>query len=123
MRSTLGLWVMVAMTSLAPARAAEVTVDMTTRHQTIEGWGACMVYWNLEATPYSQAAWRQAYRDLGLNILRVNMRKEVLVDASGDMAVPVWLGTDLQSNVARMDFSIPWPSTTATPTEVPTRTR
>ena len=107
MRSALVLCMVVAMTSLAPARAAEVTIDVTTRHQTIEGWGTCMVYWNLEDTPYAQSAWRQAYRDLGLNILRVNMKKEVLVDASGDMAVPVRLGKDLTSNIARMDFANP----------------
>ena len=47
---------------------------------------------------------RRAYRDLGLNILRININKEVLVDASGDMAVPVPLGADSKSNIARMNF-------------------
>ena len=88
MRPALVLCMVVTMTSLAPALAAQVTVDVTTRHQTIEGWGTCMISWNLGATPYTDPAWRAAYRDLGLNILRVRMLKEVLVDASGDMAVP-----------------------------------
>ena len=88
-------------------RPVRITVDPTSRNQTIEGWGASMIFWELEHTPYRDPAWRQAYRDLGLNILRININKEVLVDASGDMAVPVRLGPDLESNVARMDFDNP----------------
>ncbi len=92
----------------APGGAAgDVTVDVTTRHQTIEGWGASMIFWSLASTPYQDQAWREAYRDLGLNILRLNINKEVLVDASGDMAVPVSLGANLKSNIAKMDFANP----------------
>ena len=89
----------------APTVAEEVTIDVATREQTIEGWGTSMVFWNLAQTPYEDLAWRRAYRDLGLNILRINMNKEVLVDASGDLAVPVPLGPDVESNVAKMDFA------------------
>jgi O-glycosyl hydrolase len=82
----------------------QITVDATTRHQLIEGWGTSMIFWRLPDTPYQNPAWREAYRDLGLNILRININKEVLVDASGDLAVPVPLGADLRSNIAKMRF-------------------
>ncbi|MGB8221833.1 MAG: hypothetical protein WCF10_04560, partial [Polyangiales bacterium] len=84
-----------------------VTVDVTKRYQTIEGWGTSMIFWSVSDTPYQDPAWRRAYRDLGLNILRVNINKEVLVDASGDMAVPVPLGLDLKANIAKMNFANP----------------
>jgi O-glycosyl hydrolase len=82
-------------------------VDVTKRYQTIEGWGTSMISWSVSDTPYQDPAWRRAYRDLGLNILRVSIDKEVLVDASGDMAVPVPLGPDLKANIAKMNFANP----------------
>jgi O-glycosyl hydrolase len=88
-------------------RPIRITIDPTARHQTIEGWGASMIFWDLENTPYRDPAWRRAYRDLGLNILRININKEVLIDESGDMAVPVSLGPDLDANVTKMDFDNP----------------
>ncbi len=83
----------------------QVTVDVTSRNQTIEGWGTSMIFWSLSLTPYQDPAWRLAYRDLGLNILRVNINKEVLVDASGDLAVPVRLGPNPEENIAKMNFA------------------
>jgi O-glycosyl hydrolase len=84
-----------------------VTVDLSVHHQVIEGWGTCMITYRLSETPYRAPAWREAYRDLGLNILRMNMKKDVLVHPSGDMSVPVPLGPDIDANIARMDFSHP----------------
>jgi len=82
-----------------------VTVDIDSKHQTIEGWGASMIFWDLANTPYQQPAWRRAYRDLGLNILRINIAKEVLRDRSGDLRVPVHLESSVASNIAKMSFS------------------
>lgn len=90
-----------------PPNTTTVTVDLSARHQTIEGWGTCMITYRLAETPYRDPAWRSAYRDLGLNILRVNMKKDVLVDSSGNMAVPVPLGPDIDANVTKMNFSHP----------------
>jgi O-glycosyl hydrolase len=106
-RSAVALFAAMTAMTLGSARADLVTVDVTKRHQTIEGWGTSMVFWNLSHTPYQDPEWREAYRDLGLNMLRVNINKEVLVDTSGDMAVPVLLGPDLESNVAKMNFGDP----------------
>jgi len=86
------------------AGAEDVVVDATRRYQTIEGWGTSLMFWNRSSTPYRAPAWRRAYRDLGLNILRINMNKEVLVDSSGDMTVPVLLGEDIRANVDKMHF-------------------
>jgi O-glycosyl hydrolase len=93
--------------TVTPARAEEITVDAKTRHQTIEGWGTSMIFWKRSQTPYRDPAWREAYRDLGLNILRLNINKEVLVDASGDLAVPVALSADLKANIEKMSFADP----------------
>lgn len=103
--SVVALFVGTGCKTSAATGAQEVTIDVASREQTIEGWGTSMVFWNLPETPYEDLAWRRAYRDLGLNILRINMNKEVLVDASGDLAVPVALGPDVGSNVAKMDFA------------------
>ncbi len=78
--------------------AHEITLDPDLRYQTMEGWGTSGVQ--------NTTAWRTAYRDLGLNIIRVPMAKEVLIDASGDYRTPVPLSANLQSNVNLMDFSI-----------------
>lgn len=85
-------------------RPLRVTIDPAVRNQTIEGWGTSMIFWDLDETAYQDPAWREAYRELGLNILRININKEVLVDPSGDMAVPVKLEADLAANVAKMRF-------------------
>ncbi len=88
-------------------RPLRVTIDPAVRNQTIEGWGTSMIFWDLEQTAYHDPAWREAYRDLGLNILRININKEVLVDPSGDLTVPVKLEADLAKNVAKMNFGNP----------------
>jgi O-glycosyl hydrolase len=106
-RSVLLLPLVVTMMSLGAAHAEQVTVDVTTRHQVIVGWGTCLISWSLSKTPYADPEWRRAYRDLGLNILRVDMKKDVLVDAGGDMAVPVLLESDLESNISKMNFANP----------------
>lgn len=89
----------------AGLHAAEIRVDPDRRFQQIEGWGASMVGWDLGNTPYNDPRWRNAYRDLGLNILRIPVTKDVLVHSSGDMTIPVSLGTDLSANVNRMNFN------------------
>jgi O-glycosyl hydrolase len=83
---------------------ARLTVDAFGRFQSVEGWGTSMIGWDLGNTPYQDPRWRNAYRDLGMNILRVPMSKEVLVHSTGDMTRPVVLGTSLQSNVNLMNF-------------------
>jgi O-glycosyl hydrolase len=90
---------------VSTAFAATVTVDESSTHQTMEGWGSCMITWSLGSTPYWDPAWRAAYRDAGCNILRMDMKKSVLVAAGGDMRVPVPLSSNLQENIAKMNFT------------------
>lgn len=87
------------------AYGATLTIDTSQRYQTIEGWGTCMITWSLSQAPYTQTAWRNAYRDLGCNILRVAMTKNVLVHPSGNYATPVVLSDNLQSNIALFNFN------------------
>lgn len=106
-RRSVALCIAATMMTAGCTRTEEITVDVTVRHQTIEGWGTSMIFWNRSRTPYQDRAWRHAYRDLGLNVLRVMINKEVLVDPSGDMTIPVSLGPDLDANVAKMNFDNP----------------
>src|SRR5947209_8740534 len=75
-----------------------LTLDPNVRHQTIEGWGSF-----LGATDTTT---RQAFRDLGANVMRMNLPKEVLVASPTDSATPVALGSDLQANINRMNFGL-----------------
>lgn len=95
---------------LNSATAATFSINPNERFQTIEGWGTCMIYWSTGSTPYYNEAWRQAYRDLGCNILRVDMAREVLIHSSGNHATPVPLEDNLDANVAKMDFKIQYAS-------------
>lgn len=107
----IGRLLLIASIGLTPARpsAAQQTIriDANVRHQTIEGWGASLAYWAPDRATYENPAWRQAWRDLGLNILRVDMKKDVLIAPSGDLAEKVELGTNLQDNLARFNFDHP----------------
>ena len=85
--------------------AQTVTIRPDVRHQTIEGWGTSMAGWDAANTPYGDARWKNAYRDLGLNILRVPMEKGVLLDPSGDMTIPVTLGSDMGANLSKFNFN------------------
>jgi O-glycosyl hydrolase len=86
-------------------QAGTVSTNVNQRYQTIDGWGTCLAEWDSGARSiYRSTDWRNAYRDLGCNILRVAMNKEVLVHAN-DYSIPIELGTSLQGNVDLMDFT------------------
>ncbi len=74
-----------------------VTIDESTRYQTIEGWGT--------AGSSYDSDWRTAYKYLGCNLLRIPMNKEVLVAPDGNYATPVELVEGINDNIAAMDFS------------------
>lgn len=85
-----------------------VRTDLTATQQTIEGWGASLAHWDATArTMYAGEDFRRAFRDLGLNILRVDMQKEVLIASPDDFATPVALGGDMNDNLAKMNFNRP----------------
>jgi len=95
---------LVAMPALAQHR---ITTSLDNPQQVMEGWGTSLAQWDDGArATYRTQAFREAYRDLGLNILRADMRKEVLVHSPNDYATPVELGGDLQGNLNKMDFTI-----------------
>jgi len=96
--------VLVLLSLCGPSLAATVTIDPNTRYQFIEGWGACPAGW-YAGEPYYQDDWRIAFRDLGCNILRLPMVKEVLIAPDGNYATPVTLADDVQTNVNLMDFT------------------
>ncbi len=90
--------VLVAMPALAQPR---ITTSLDKPQQVIEGWGTAV------GGNHQSLAWREAYRDLGMNILRVSMRKEVLVADPNDWTVPVELTDDMATNLQRMDIDAP----------------
>jgi hypothetical protein len=75
-----------------------LALNPSVKHQVIEGWGA-----HLGGS--TDTATRNAYRDLGMNILRMDMPKDVLTASSTDWATRVPLGTDLNANIAKFNFS------------------
>ncbi len=96
--------VVVLMSQILFAATATITINETTRYQSIEGWGSCVggiYYWD----PYYKDYWQTAFRDLGCNILRLPMGKEVLVAPDGNYATEVGLVDDLQTNIDEMNFS------------------
>src|SRR5262245_10252745 len=52
-----------------------VTVDLTQRHQTIEGFGACLISWDSDMERlYTTPSFLDAYiRQLGASMLRINL--------------------------------------------------
>lgn len=92
-------FILAAVLCTAPASALDVVTDSTVRYQTIEGWGTAL--WRETS---KDPRFRAAYRDAGMNIVRLDMSKEVLVHSANDWATPVPLGSELQANVDQMNF-------------------
>ncbi len=91
------------------AQALTLAADPNTRYQQIEGWGTSLVWWDQGVrNTYETDAFRAAYRDLGLNMVRIDFAKEALQHASGNLTIPVTLGNDLQQNVDQFDFDHPY---------------
>ena len=84
----------------ANASAIEVNTNSSVRYQTIEGWGTSGV----PPSGGNTTAWLNAYRNLGLNILRMKMDQYVLVHPSGDQRIRIPLSNDLQANIDLFDF-------------------
>lgn len=82
---------------VSPLLAYEITLNPNVRHQTMEGWGTSGVS--------SNTNWRTAYRDLGLNIIRMPMTKNVLVTSATDFATPVVLSDNLQTAIGQFNFN------------------
>ena len=79
--------------------AGEITLNPNVQHQTIEGWGAF-----LGAT---DANTRTAFRDAGMNIMRMSMPKEVLTASSTDWGSRHASSTRLTMRSGRMPSSGP----------------
>ncbi|TVR50454.1 MAG: hypothetical protein EA425_10025 [Puniceicoccaceae bacterium] len=79
--------------SAVEVEAVELTVDFSRSYQEIEGWGTAIVP---VSGNHRNAAWRAAYRDLGLNIMRIELDKRVLAHSTTDWATPVELTDDLE---------------------------
>jgi len=78
-----------------------VTAQLDSPQQRIEGWGTTV------GGNHQKPEWRAAYRDLGMNILRVSMDKEVLAASRTDWATPVELTDDLNTNLQLMGIDGP----------------
>lgn len=74
-----------------------VTVNPNVRHQTVEGWGSLL--------RRADTATLTAWRDLGLNIMRMQIGKNALVASSTDWRIRVPLGPNLQENVAKFNMN------------------
>lgn len=75
-----------------------VTLNPSVKFQTVEGWGTFL--------GQTDTATRTAYRDLGMNIMRMNIDKSTLTASSTDWRTRVPLGTDLATNVAKFNMNV-----------------
>jgi O-glycosyl hydrolase len=100
-RLALAAAVLVALAAAAGASALTVTVDENTQYQTIEGWGACA---GMEPLTTDARA-RDAYRELGCNLLRIAVEPCLLMAPGGNLEGPeVALGADLDANAALFNW-------------------
>src|SRR5512141_59845 len=91
-------------------RAADVTIDTSARYQTIQGFGTCLAWWvnNPSQSVYYTPAFRYNYaKDLGFNILRVEMHPAVLMGPGATLASRVDLADDVATNVSKFNFAKP----------------
>jgi O-glycosyl hydrolase len=84
--------------------AVNVALNANDRHQTIDGFGTSMAWWvpNL----YEQEAWRNTfYQDLGSSILRADLNILALAGSDNNLATPVTMVEDLQTNINQFDWN------------------
>ncbi len=106
-RRTLSLLLAIVLAPSLCLAGQTITTFSGQTEQVIEGWGTSLAQWDSGARAvYRTDAFRQAYRDLGLNIIRMDMRKEVLVYSSSDYATPVALTNNMDINLSKMNFGI-----------------
>ncbi len=96
-----------ALAAAAPSQALTVTVDGNTTFQMMDGWGAC-TYPNENSDSdscYLWDSWRTAYREVGNNILRLNVEPNIFMADGGDLEGPeLSLTGNLSSDAALFDF-------------------
>src|SRR5438034_5432609 len=91
---------------LEPRRllALNVAINAAARFQQIDGFGTSLAWWIPDL--YEQDTWRNAYyQDLGSSMLRVDMNILALPGSDGDLATPVNMVDDLQSNIDQFDWN------------------
>jgi O-glycosyl hydrolase len=91
---------------LEPRRffAVAVNADAAARFQPIDGFGTSLAWWREGL--FEQDAWRDAYfKDLGSSALRVDLNILALPGGDGDLATPVTMVDDLQTNIDAFDWN------------------
>lgn len=84
--------------------AVNVTVNASQRFQEMDGFGTALAWWM--NAPYQSPAFKDLYyQDLGSSMLRVDININSLAGADNDIATPVVLGSNLQTNISLFDFS------------------
>src|SRR5437773_12581411 len=91
---------------LEPRRllAVAISIDTSRRFQSIDGFGTSAAWW--VPGVYDQPAWRDAYfKDLGSSMLRMDLNILALPGSDGDLATPVNMVEDLQSDIDAFDWN------------------
>src|SRR5687768_9963461 len=84
--------------------AVDVNIDAGTRFQQIDGFGTSVAWWRNNVV--EQEAWRNAYfQDLGSSMLRVDLNILALPGSDGDLATPVTMVADLQTNINAFNWN------------------
>lgn len=86
-------------------RAVDVTIDAGDRFQTIDGFGTSLGGYTLLKLVQSTKFQRMYYQDLGTSMLRVALQYRALKAPDGNLATPVYMGPNLQKNIAKFNFA------------------
>ncbi len=111
MLGTRVLWSVLCLVFLSAGPVAArtaVTIDSEERHQTIEGWGTCLVAWRepmreLYRTPEFQDIY---VRQLGFNVVRINLWGPTLTDPVEDWRDIRWQDFDFGAHGGRPQIFI-----------------
>ncbi len=88
-------------TTEAAGAAVTITVNPAVQYQLIQGWGACAGMSVVATDTRAQAA----YRNLGMNLLRVAIEPCILMAPGGDLWSPfVELTADIDENITKFNF-------------------
>jgi O-glycosyl hydrolase len=85
--------------------AVDVTIDATDRRQSIDGFGTALGGSTPANLVKSDDFQKMYFQDLGSSMLRVALNFSTLKAADGNLATPVYLGPNIDKNIALFDWN------------------
>ena len=84
--------------------AVDVSINAAARYQTIDGFGTAAGFFLGDV--YTQETWKNAYfQELGSSMLRIDLNILALPGSDDDLATPVTMVEDIQTNIDAFDWN------------------